>query len=121
MFTNECLGELSYESVTAAVFLAGVFVSFVIDYLGARFVARRQERQAKSDEEVRSTPVSAETKESRQTPNSSSILVKGDDHSSVVHMHGHADEKVGVMVLEAGMIFHSLRKRCPFHMFLKMH
>ena len=46
MFGNSCLGELKYEGTTAAIFLAGLFLSFLIDYLGARFVAWRQARNA---------------------------------------------------------------------------
>ncbi|KAK0613564.1 hypothetical protein B0T14DRAFT_569595 [Immersiella caudata] len=38
MFSNECLGELTYEATAAAVAMAGLFLSFLVEYLGHRFV-----------------------------------------------------------------------------------
>jgi solute carrier family 39 (zinc transporter), member 1/2/3 len=38
MFGNECLGELTYEATAAAVAMAGIFLSFLVEYLGHRFV-----------------------------------------------------------------------------------
>lgn len=106
MFTNECLGRLSYEATTAAIFLAGVFISFLVDWLGARFIVWRQSNNPGHDEEVRTSPASDESKGALTTPNSS--VVDPSDHDQHVHMHGHSEEKVGVWVLEAGVVFHSL-------------
>ncbi|RYO83404.1 hypothetical protein DL766_006817 [Monosporascus sp. MC13-8B] len=39
MLTNDCLGELKYESTTSAIVMAGLFVSFLIEYISHR-VAR---------------------------------------------------------------------------------
>ncbi|KAI1078551.1 Zip-domain-containing protein [Whalleya microplaca] len=66
MFTNECLGELSYEATTAAIVMAGLFLAFVIEYTTHRF-ARKFWSRSKYNAEV-----------------------------------------VGVVVLEAGILFHSL-------------
>ncbi|KAJ3577192.1 hypothetical protein NPX13_g3372 [Xylaria arbuscula] len=66
MFTNECLGELEYEAVTAAIVLAGMFVAFLVEHISHR-IARKYWSK---------------------TPNSNDI--------------------VSVLVLEAGIIFHSL-------------
>jgi zinc transporter 1/2/3 len=114
MFANECLGELAYESTTAAIFLAGLFLSFLVDYLGSRFVLWRQGQKphghSHSHDEEHSTPVPAESKEDARTPNGSAVFSHSDDdHSSHVNIHAAAEEKVGVWVLEAGIIFHSLR------------
>lgn len=68
MFSNECLGKLEYEAVTAAIVLAGLFIAFVVEYTTHR-VARKY---------WAASP--------------------------------HSDDVVTVMVLEAGIIFHSLRK-----------
>ncbi|KAF4921914.1 Zinc transporter 3 [Colletotrichum viniferum] len=38
MFANECLGELSYEGTTSAIVMAGIFISFLVEYLGKRLV-----------------------------------------------------------------------------------
>lgn len=40
MFNNECLGNLEYEAVTAAIVLAGLFVAFLVEYTTHR-VARK--------------------------------------------------------------------------------
>lgn len=66
MFSNECLGKLEYEAVTAAIVLAGLFIAFVVEYTTHR-VARKY---------WAASP--------------------------------HSDDVVTVMVLEAGIIFHSL-------------
>ncbi|KAK7751970.1 high-affinity Zn(2+) transporter zrt1 [Diatrype stigma] len=66
MLTNECLGESKYEATTAAILMAGLFISFLIDYF--------THRAAKG------------------------WSMKG----------GYNDEVVGVMILEAGIIFHSV-------------
>lgn len=41
MFANPCLGEMSYEGTTAAVVMAGIFLCFLIEYIGMRIVAAR--------------------------------------------------------------------------------
>ncbi|RYP51487.1 hypothetical protein DL768_003171 [Monosporascus sp. mg162] len=40
MLTNDCLGEVRYESTTSAIVMAGLFVSFLIEYVSHR-VAKR--------------------------------------------------------------------------------
>jgi len=87
MFANECLGELSYESTSSAILMAGLFLSFLIEYAGNRLI---QWHEAKAQ------PASVESA----------------GHS---HSHGAASpiartDMVNIAVLEAGVIFHSLRK-----------
>jgi zinc transporter 1/2/3 len=105
MFGNECLGELAYEGTTAAVFLAGLFLSFLVDYCGARFVLWRQGKKASSGTEEPST-VKATDEIASATPNNTATHM--DDRGA--HIHGKLDERLSVLVLEAGIIFHSLRK-----------
>ncbi|ODA75992.1 hypothetical protein RJ55_08274 [Drechmeria coniospora] len=38
MFGNKCIGNLGYESVASAIVMAGLFLSFVIEYGGHRIV-----------------------------------------------------------------------------------
>jgi zinc transporter 1/2/3 len=52
MFSNKCLGVLQYEGTTAAIFMAGLFLSFVVDYLGARFVQWRSGKHIEGTEAV---------------------------------------------------------------------
>ncbi|KID92463.1 Zinc/iron permease [Metarhizium guizhouense ARSEF 977] len=38
MFGNKCIGELGYEGTTAAILMAGIFLSFLVEYIGQRIV-----------------------------------------------------------------------------------
>jgi zinc transporter 1/2/3 len=112
MFGNSCLGELQYEGTTAAVFMAGLMLSFIVDYLGARFVQWRQNKQTGTSAE---SPVGARDDKSAETSASAT------PDNEFAHSHGHShsamrtatpmEEKINVMNLEAGIIFHSIRKK----------
>jgi hypothetical protein len=116
MFGNSCLGELQYEGTTAAIFMAGLFLSFVVDYLGARFVQWRQNKHAGTSAEVPSTTADDKSAGSSTSASPNNGLANG---------HGHAhgpmraatpmEEKINVMNLEAGIIFHSIRKTSTIH------
>ncbi|TQN69406.1 Zinc transporter 3 [Colletotrichum shisoi] len=71
MFGNECLGALEYEGTTSAIVMAGIFLSFLVEYIGKRMVMKK----------MASNPT-ATTRFSPQT--------------------------VSVLVLECGIIFHSI-------------
>lgn len=111
MFGNECLGELQYEGTTAAVFLAGLFLSFLADYLGARFVQWRQKKHAVTDSEIRGTPTNGSDKavSASSTPENEFNRSHGLPHAhGAVHNATPMEEKINVMNLEAGIIFHSI-------------
>jgi zinc transporter 1/2/3 len=112
MFGNECLGELKYESTTAAIFLAGLFLSFVVDYLGARFVQWRQNKRIGSDNEIRPTEAGDKsTSTSATTPDNDINRSHGLPHAhGPVHTSTPMEEMINVLNLEAGVIFHSIRK-----------
>ncbi|KAK4234985.1 putative metal ion transmembrane transporter protein [Achaetomium macrosporum] len=78
MFQNECLGELAYESTAAAILMAGIFLSFLVEYAGNRLI-QWHEAKARS--------VSVETAAQVAAPKT---------------------DMVNITVLEAGIIFHSL-------------
>ncbi|KAG5928719.1 hypothetical protein E4U42_000083 [Claviceps africana] len=42
MFANKCLGNLAYEGTPAAILMAGIFLSFLVEYLGQRIVLARK-------------------------------------------------------------------------------
>ncbi|PHH74253.1 hypothetical protein CDD80_3204 [Ophiocordyceps camponoti-rufipedis] len=73
MFGNKCLGELGYEATTSAILMAGLVLSFLVEYAGRRIVSAK----------VRS---SSEQKDS-------ALL---------------STEVVSILVMEAGILFHSL-------------
>ncbi|KAH6850108.1 hypothetical protein B0I37DRAFT_413531 [Chaetomium sp. MPI-CAGE-AT-0009] len=81
MFGNECLGELQYEATTAAILMAGLFISFLIEYLGYRFVKSQAKKSA-----------AAQSMEGGAVPAQSLRSL----------------ELVSVYVMEAGVIFHSM-------------
>src|SRR5690242_15556276 len=107
MFGNECLGELQYEGTTAAVFLAGLFLSFLADYFGARFVQWRAKKQTSTDSEISGTPSNGSDKAVSAISTPENEL----HHShSLPHAHGpvHSatpmEEKINVLNLEAGIV-----------------
>lgn len=113
MFGNECLGELQYEGTTAAVFLAGLFLSFLADYLGARFVQWRQRKHASTDTEVAGIPTNGSDKDV-SAKSTSALEFESNRSQGPHHAHGATQEatplekKINVMNLEAGIIFHSI-------------
>lgn len=109
MFANQCLGALQYEATTAAVFMAGLFLSFFVDYLGARFVQWRQNKRIGSSTEV---PTGNDDK---STATSTSPTPENEFMRSHGHVHTATpmEEKINVMNLEAGIVFHSIRKSFP--------
>ena len=84
MFQNECLGELSYEATSAAIVMAGIFLSFLIEYAGIRLIQWHESKARAGSIE--------------------------DADALAKHPGARTTDMVNVSVLEAGVIFHSLRK-----------
>lgn len=82
MFGNECLGELKYEATTSSILMAGLFLSFLVEYGGHRLVSAKIKRSAALS----------------QTEKTNAFL---------------SAEVVSILVMEAGIVFHSLRKLFP--------
>ncbi|KAF5024864.1 hypothetical protein F66182_3103 [Fusarium sp. NRRL 66182] len=78
MFSNPCLGELLYEATTAAIVMAGLFISFLIEFC----VHRAMRWQAAKKAETDSTFLSPKAVEKAEMAN--------------------------ISIMEAGIIFHSL-------------
>jgi zinc transporter 1/2/3 len=110
MFTNECLGELEYEATTSAVVMAGIFLAFLLEFIGHRVVVARNSKRNVSE-------ASASPSESPQTSQKGQF-----DHpqsqqqptlACLGHSHGPHDpttpnSKFSVLVMEAGVLFHSI-------------
>lgn len=77
MFGNDCIGELGYEGTTSAIVMAGILLSFLVEFIGQRIVL-------------------AKTK---------SAISQG--HQAKAWL---STEVVSILVMEAGILFHSLRK-----------
>jgi len=101
-FASECVGELGYEATAGAIVMAGIIVSFLVEYAGQRFVRSR-----------------AEQVKDRGMNYGNEVKIVGQDSSAAklptnrTEPLGHgnqAADTMGVTVMEAGMIFHSLRE-----------
>ena len=101
MFSNPCLGELEYEAPTAAILMAGLFISFLVEYISHRFLDSRKKATVQ-------TVVEGDKETQTQSRDSS---------ASPSHINEHQQNKVdalNALVLESGIIFHSLRKFFAF-------
>ncbi|CAG8131559.1 unnamed protein product [Penicillium salamii] len=108
MFTNECLGELDYEATTSAVVMGGIFLAFLLEYIGHRIIVARNSKTAAETTEVESQPThhKGHYNESPEQPQQSTLACLG-------HSHGNSDptqpaNKFSVLVMEAGVLFHSI-------------
>ncbi|KAF2436936.1 Zip-domain-containing protein [Tothia fuscella] len=89
---------LNYESTSSAIVMAGIFISFLVEYWGRRMVRWRQSKR---------TPVISEAVAVADNASSKEI--------SAPTSHGHhgfgnlkEPNRLSVVVLEAGLIFHSV-------------
>lgn len=100
MFGSECLGRLSYEATTSAIVMAGLFLSFLIEYISRRLLVHYNNR---------STDASQSSSVDRALPTKQPM-----PQTAKVNHHEHHGEvsasnnKISVIILEAGIIFHSL-------------
>ncbi|ODQ55188.1 Zinc/iron permease, partial [Saitoella complicata NRRL Y-17804] len=109
MFASPCVGELGYEGTATSIVMAGIFIAFIVEYLGYRFVESRRHAHSRS----------ASLTPSDVSP-SATAIEKGPNNvaSHPVHgAHGVPDEahaepesvtKLSVAVMEAGIVFHSI-------------
>ena len=79
MFSNPCIGDLGYEGVTSAIVMAGLFLSFVVEYIGQRIVHAKIRAESAMTAKERGNAVLS-------------------------------SEVVNILVMEVGILFHSLRK-----------
>ena len=107
MFANECIGRLTYEATATAIAMAGAFVAFLVEYLGNRFTAARAAK-------IRSGN-GHNAEEDQNLEGSDKSDLKGDNNTLAALGHHHQavlgpDDKLGCLVMEAGIIFHSIRR-----------
>ena len=79
MFDNECLGRLRYEGTTSAIVMAGLVLSFAVEYAGQRIVSSNNKTSPTLSQEQRAAALLS-------------------------------SEVVNILVMEAGIVFHSLRQ-----------
>ncbi|EEH17011.2 hypothetical protein PABG_07098 [Paracoccidioides brasiliensis Pb03] len=113
LFQNRCLRGLNYEATTAAIVMAGIFLSFLVEYIGNRIILARipdskphvhGDAELEPNSEVQSKiPQAKSPNGSDNEPSSTTLTNLGHQHTLV-----QPDDKLSVMVMEAGIIFHSI-------------
>ncbi|EEH41133.1 zinc-regulated transporter 2 [Paracoccidioides lutzii Pb01] len=113
LFQNRCLRGLNYEATTAAIVMAGIFLSFLVEYIGNRIILARTpdskphahgDAELEPNSEVQSKiPQAKSPNGSDSEPPSTTLTNLGHQHTLV-----QPDDKLSVMVMEAGIIFHSI-------------
>ena len=104
MFESDCLGELAYEATTSAIVMAGILISFIIEFLGRRLVTWRQSKRSAASV----SPAIGSEHEGSKEPGA----IATSTHRHAHHGFGAIQQvdKLSVVVLEAGLVFHSVRK-----------
>ncbi|KAB2575290.1 Zinc transporter 9 [Lasiodiplodia theobromae] len=114
MLTNECIEyPVEYEGTAAAIMMAGIFLAFLTEYLGARLLFWRNDKNApETNSSVSSSDHHHETgggsleSGDKQAPANTLTTLAGCGNS-LTHVHP-GQEKLAVTVMETGIIFHSL-------------
>lgn len=106
MFANDCVGELAYESTAPAIAMAAAMITFLLDFMGSRIAHRKYNGhplESPSSDNGESGSV-----ERKERP-------ADDAHPAHHDSHGHnfdaalaAEQNHQVLLLEAGIIFHSI-------------
>lgn len=107
MFGNSCLGELKYEATATSIAMAGAFLAFLVDYASHRLGHwRRQKTEIAGEEGTDNNVDEAQTavEETRPKPAPTAIS----SHTADKTMATNSSDAISVLVLEAGIIFHSL-------------
>ncbi|KAJ5514476.1 hypothetical protein N7463_004028 [Penicillium fimorum] len=109
MFTNECLGELEYEATTSAVVMAGIFIAFLLEYIGHRIIVARKSNKKSAE----STPSEPQQTQQKGEHDHSQDQQQQPTLACLGHNHGSFDltgpnSKFSVIVMEAGILFHSV-------------
>uniref|UniRef100_A0A060SWL9 ARAD1A06138p n=1 Tax=Blastobotrys adeninivorans TaxID=409370 RepID=A0A060SWL9_BLAAD len=90
MWENDCLGELDYEATGSAITMAGLFLAFMLEYLGCRLFGGHNH-----DGEVRVK----DSENNMETQNITTV-----NNSGILEPNSH----VSVWMMEAGIVFHSI-------------
>ncbi|SMY24136.1 unnamed protein product [Zymoseptoria tritici ST99CH_1A5] len=111
--SNQCIRwPVYYEGTTSAIVMAGLFISFLIDFLAHRYVGSRTRSTSTTNPDGASATSSTESPShdakaaAQQPPNNNPLLMF--DH----HSHGNGgspdNDKLSVTLMEVGIVFHSI-------------
>lgn len=121
-FASQCLGELDYEATTTAIVMAGAFLTFLVEFLGGRYIMHRRSRETAVASALADGSSAGSSISGPKAENSENLGAPDDLEMSrqpppppVYHAgqgHGHdiieTDDKLSVWVMEMGIIFHSI-------------
>lgn len=107
MFQNECVGELAYESTAPAISMAAALITFMLDFVGSRIAHKKYSGHALESPSIDDHGESGSVERKGRV---------GDNAHPAHHdSHGHnfdaalaAEQNHQVLLLEAGIIFHSI-------------
>ena len=108
MFENDCLGELEYESTTGAIVMTGIIISFAIDYVAHRFVGWRRSKTGADSLATAARDDSTDTGSAIMTEDRNKIGESAEPTVGRPAITGGNSTKLDVIVLEIGIIFHSI-------------
>jgi zinc transporter 1/2/3 len=103
MFSNPCIGTLQYEATTGAIAMAGIFLTFLLEYLGNRIIRYKLSSPGASNEISPNGSKDNVNVQQTSTPHPPTLANLG-------HHHHHVEDVLSVMIMEAGIIFHSVSK-----------
>lgn len=107
-FNNDCIEGIEYEATAGAIMIAGLFITFIIEYIAHRWIDRKRhmfERPSNAE------PVA-------QKDSADANLSESSSHSEENFMSKSLTLNTAVM--EAGIIFHSIRKPHLFYFVLNI-
>lgn len=100
MWGNSCI-SLEYEATATSITMAGIFLAFFIEYLGIRIVNWKLAKYKKAYVTDDETYDKSSQKE-EVSPRTS------DEHEDQVNQATSPKDTMSVMLLEAGIVFHSI-------------
>src|SRR5690554_4716653 len=109
-----CLGKLAYEATTTAIAMGGAFIAFLIEYFGHRLASWR--RRSISEKQTASSSLKEEAMQVEPVKGHSHAAPAGGPGLAALSHHYNTEpcspatpnDTISVLVLEAGIIFHSI-------------
>jgi zinc transporter 1/2/3 len=101
-FSNDCIEGIEYEATAGAIMIAGLFITFIIEYIAHRWVDRKRHMFERSNA---TSPATAEPNAQKETSEGTSS-----ESSSSEQNYTPKSLTLNTTVMEAGIIFHSIRQ-----------
>jgi zinc transporter 1/2/3 len=96
-FSNDCIEGIEYEATAGAILIAGLFTTFIIEYVAHRWIDRKRHMFERT-----STPQSTVQKDATEA--NLSEASSNEEHFASKSL------TLNTAVMEAGIIFHSICK-----------